>query len=98
MSATFFASTKGYTKSWTQVRTWKFGQDDLNFIESAVVVPGNYGPAVMCNRKDGLATFINIDSRSVYQMNQVVDLSKAIMVDLTDGSRTIQKILLGVAE
>ena len=97
MSATFFASTKGYTKSWTQVRTWKFGQEDLDFIESATVVPGNFGPAVMCNRKDGLATFINLDNRSVYQMNQVVDLSKATMVDYTDGARTIQKILIGVA-
>lgn len=96
MAATFFASTKGYTKSWTPIRTWKFGQDDLNFIESAVVVPGNFGPAVMCNRKDGLATFINIDNRSVYQMNQSVDLSKAIMVDYTDGARTIRKILIGV--
>jgi hypothetical protein len=98
MSATFFASQKGYSVSWTQVRTWKFGNDDLAFIESAKVVPGNYGPAVMCIRKDGLATFINIDNRSIYQMNQPVDLSQAIMVDYTDGTRTIQKILLGITE
>ena len=97
MAATFFASANAYSKSWKEIRTWKFGSEDLAFIESAVVVPGVYGPAVMCNRKDGLATFINIDTRSVYQINQAVDLSQAIMVDYTDGARTIQKILIGVA-
>lgn len=97
MAATFFASANAYSKTWKEIRTWKFGSEDLAFIESAVVVPGVYGPAVMCNRKDGLATFINIDTRSVYQINQVVDLSQATMVDYTDGARTIQKILIGVA-
>jgi hypothetical protein len=97
MAATFFASANAYSKTWKEIRTWKFGSEDLAFIESAVVVPGIYGPAVMCNRKDGLATFINIDTRSVYQINQAVDLSQAIMVDYTDGARTIQKILIGVA-
>lgn len=97
MSAVFFAKAQAYTKNWTAVKTWKFDQGDLDFIEAAEVVIGNYGPAVMCHRKDGMATFINIDTRSNYEVGQQVDLSKATMVDYSDGSRTINKILIGVS-
>lgn len=96
MAATFFAKAQAYTKSWTQVRTWKFDQGDLDFIESAEVVIGNFGPAVMCHRKDGMATFINVDTRSRYEVGQQIDLSKVTMVDYSDGSRVINKILIGV--
>lgn len=93
----FFMTAQTHVRQWTEKETYRLPQSDIDFIEDAFVVPGNFGPSVRCLRKDGLDTYVSIDvDNSRFLMNQHIDLTKAEMVVLTDGRREITKIRVGL--
>lgn len=95
----FFATAATHVRQWTVKEVYRLPQSDIDFIEEAIVIPGNYGPSVRCMRKDGLDTYVSIDvENSKFLMNQHVDLSKAEMVVLSDGRRDVTKIRVGLDE
>lgn len=88
-----FEVIKSFEPKWRVIETRDFSEEELNFITNAVVVSGEYGPAVEFTRKDGKLSFIPLSQDSTLLPGDYVDLTKAKLLTLAkDGCENINRV------
>lgn len=76
-----FSSLVIYAK-WTVKSRRDFTSEEINAVETAVVVPSEYGCSVMFNMIGGGACYIPLSNDSTCGEGDLVDLNKASLITL----------------
>jgi hypothetical protein len=84
---------KMYQDTWQEVSREQFDAEDIASIESAEVVPSQWGLSVKITWKSGDVSYLPI-SQMVEEpvIGQQVDLTKCFLVTLRRGAKTCEKI------
>lgn len=87
-------SLKKYQDTWEEVSREQFDAEDVASIESAEVVPSQWGLSVKITWNSSDVSYIPISQRvdDDIMIGQQVDLSKCFLVTLRRGAKTCQKI------
>ena len=82
-----------YAEKWQVSGTRSLNEEEVKTIETAIVVPGEYGLSVMFLRKEGGINYIPLSKESTLSVGDVVDLLKLKIITL---SRTGEEDILRV--
>lgn len=77
-----FNSLRVYAGKWSEKSRRNFSAEEVAAVESAVVVPSQYGSSVQFNMVGGGITFIPLSQNSTLGVGAKVDLSKAQLLTL----------------
>lgn len=77
-----FDSLRIYAGKWSLKSSRNFTAQEINAVESAVVVPSDYGNSVMFTMVSGGKTFIPLSQNSNAGVGEVIDLSTAKLLTL----------------
>jgi hypothetical protein len=82
-----------YAEKWKVIKTRSLSENEVKTIETAIVVPGEYGLSVMFLRKEGGINYIPLSKESTLSVGDVVDLLKLKLVTLSKkGEKDILRI------
>ena len=88
-----FSSLRLYAGKWAVTASRVFNQEELAAINSATVVPSQYGNSVCFMMVSGGKTFIALDQSSTLGVGETVDLSKAELLTLAkEGEADIYRV------
>ena len=88
-----FATLHKYATKWEIKSERDFTEEEIKMVNSAEVVPSNYGNSVCFNMVGGGMTFIPLSSDSTLTEGQTVDLTKAKLLTLgKEGEADINRI------
>ena len=86
-------SLKKYQDTWEEVSREQFDAEDIASIESAEVVPSQWGLSVKITYVSGDVSFLPISQRVEEPViGQQVDPAKCFLVTLRRGAKTCEKI------
>ena len=89
----FFFFFRSYAGKWTVKSTSKMSANDINAVESAKVVPSQFGLSVCFVMKAGGQKFLPISNDCNLQEGDTVDLKNAEIITLgRDGEKDIYRI------
>lgn len=77
-----FSSLTHYGE-WIVKNRRNFNEEEINSIDSAVVVPSQYGNSVQFNMVGGGMTFIPLSNQSVKAVGEKVDVASAKLITLS---------------
>lgn len=77
-----FSSLRMYAGKWLVKSSRDFTPQEIASVESAEVVPSQYGNSVCCHMQGGGMTFIPLSNNSTVGVGESVDLAKAKLVTL----------------
>ena len=77
-----FANLQVYAGKWEVKDSRSFTQEEINAVESAVVVPSQYGNSVMFTMVSGGQTYIPLASDSTKGVGEIIDLAVAKVLTL----------------
>ena len=77
-----FANLQVYAGKWEVKDSRSFTKEEIEAVESAVVVPSQYGNSVMFTMVSGGQTYIPLASDSTKGVGEAVDLSTAKVLTL----------------
>lgn len=88
-----FASLTQYAGKWSLKDSRDFTQEEINAVDSAVVVASQYGNSVCFFMKGGSQTFIPLSSNSTVGVGESVDITKAKLLTLSkQGEADINRV------
>lgn len=80
--ANIFASLQVYAGKWNVKSSRAFTAEEISVVESAVVVPSNYGNSVCFFMRSGGQTYIPLSSDSTKGVGEVINLTEAQVLTL----------------
>lgn len=90
-----FSSLTHYESKWEVASTRDFNQEEIDAVESAVVVSSQYGNSVKFTMRGGGATYLPLDRNSSLGVGEAVDITKAKLVKLSKpGENPINRVLI----
>ena len=81
--ATIFDSLPIYAGKWSEKSSRNFTQEEIDAVDTAVVVSSAYGSSVRFMMKSGGQTYIPLSSNATAGVGEVVDLAKAKLITLS---------------
>ena len=90
-----FSILRVYAGKWSQKAQRSFTPEEIQAVNSAVVVPSQYGSSVCFHMTSGGQTFIPLDNSSTLGIGESVDLAKAKLTTLgKDGESDIFRVTI----
>lgn len=77
-----FASLKSYAGKWVLKETRDFTEEELQNVESAIVVPSQYGNSVCFTMVGGNQKFLPLSTTSTLGVGDNVNMAKAKLITL----------------
>lgn len=88
-----FASLTQYAGKWNLKESRDFTKEEINAVDSAVVVASQYGNSVCFFMKGGSQTFIPLSTNSLVGVGESVDIRKARLLTLSkQGEADINRV------
>lgn len=88
-----FSSLRMYAGKWNLKSSRGFEPEEIAAVESATVVPSQYGNSVCFMMKAGGMTYIPLSQNSSKTVGESIDLSKAQLLTLSkQGERDIYRV------
>jgi hypothetical protein len=78
-----FSNLQVYAGKWAEKSRRSFSADEINAVDSNVVVSSNYGLSVCFFMKSGGQTFIPLSTDASVGLGESVDLHKAELITLS---------------
>lgn len=78
-----FSNLQVYAGKWAEKSRRNFSQEEINAVDSNVVVSSNYGLSVCFFMKSGGQTFIPLSTDATVGLGESVDLQKASLITLS---------------
>lgn len=78
-----FSNLQVYAGKWAEKSRRNFSAEEINAIDSNVVVSSNYGLSVCFFMKSGGQTFIPLSTDATVGLGESVDLQKASLITLS---------------
>lgn len=77
-----FSNLQVYAGKWAEKSRRNFSEEEINAVDSNVVVSSNYGLSVCFFMKSGGQTFIPLSTDATVGLGESVDLQKASLITL----------------
>lgn len=78
-----FSNLQVYAGKWVEKSRRNFSAEEINAVDSNVVVSSNYGLSVCFFMKSGGQTFIPLSTDATVGLGESVDLQKASLITLS---------------
>ena len=78
-----FSNLQVYAGKWAEKSRRNFSAEEINAVDSNVVVSSNYGLSVCFFMKSGGQTFIPLSNDATVGLGESVDLQKASLITLS---------------
>ena len=78
-----FSNLQVYAGKWAEKSRRNFSAEEINAVDSNVVVSSNYGLSVCFFMKSGGKTFIPLSTDATVGLGESVDLQKASLITLS---------------
>lgn len=78
-----FSNLQVYAGKWAEKSRRNFSAEEINAVDSNVVVSSNYGLSVCFFMKSGGQTFIPLSTDATVGLGESVDLQKASLITLS---------------
>lgn len=78
-----FSNLQVYAGKWAEKSRRNFSTEEINAVDSNVVVSSNYGLSVCFFMKSGGQTFIPLSNDATVGLGETVDLNKAELITLS---------------
>lgn len=83
-----FSTLKNYAEKWSVKSSRAFTQEEIQAVESATVVPSQYGNSVCFMMVGGGQTYIPLANDATVGVGESIDLTKAKLLTLKKGGES----------